>query len=115
MVDLGACWKQDTGFPLPLGGNCIRRVLDPETMREVTAILKKSIEYSLANRNEAVEYALGFARDMGRDLADQFVGMYENDWTIDYGTTRRGAIKMLLDRDHAADLVPSVEAIDFVT
>ena len=114
VIDLGAWWKQETGLPLPLGGNCIRRDLGGDAMREITGILKESIEYSLGHRGEAVEYALGFARDMGRDLADKFVGMYVNEWTVDYGSIGRQAIRTLLDRGRAAGLVPGVRAVDFV-
>lgn len=115
VVDLGEWWKRTTGLPLPLGGNCIRRALGRAAMSEVTAILKRSIEYSLAHRDEAVEYALQYARDMGRDLADRFVGMYVNEWTLDYGETGRRAVRELLSRAHQAGLVPDVGEIDFVS
>lgn len=114
VVDLGAWWKHSTGMPLPLGGNCIRRDLGTEAMTEVTGILKRSIEYSLAHRAEAVGYAVQFARDMGTELADRFVGMYVNNWTIDYGETGRQAVRELLRRGHEAGLVPEVREIDFV-
>jgi 1,4-dihydroxy-6-naphthoate synthase len=115
VVDLGEWWKRTTDLPLPLGGNCIRRALGQEAMSEVTAILKRSIEYSLAHRDEAVEYALQYARDMGRDLADRFVGMYVNEWTLDYGETGRRAVRELLSRAHQASLVPDIGKIDFVS
>ena len=114
VVDLGEWWHDQTQLPLPLGGNCIRRDLGPAAMREVTAVLKSSIEYSLAHRTEAVDHALGYARDMGRDLADRFVGMYVNDWTLDYGETGRRAIDELLRRGHQAGLVPPVTGEMFV-
>lgn len=114
VVDLGAWFKALTDLPLPLGGNCIRRDLGIEAMTEVAGILKRSIEFSLANRTEAVEYALGFARDMGSDLADEFVGMYVNDWTIDYGDAGRRAIHELLRRAHEIGMVPPVSDIDFI-
>jgi len=114
VVDLGEWWKRTTELPLPLGGNCIRCDLGTPAMNEVAAILRESIEYSLAHRQEAVEYALQFARDMGRDLADRFVGMYVNEWTIDYGETGRRAIRELLRRGHEIGMVPKVERIDFV-
>ena len=85
LLDTGKWWHQKTGLPLPLGGNCIRRDLGRETMQEVTDILKQSIQFSLDHREEAVEYALQFGRDLNRKLADQFVGMYVNHWTLDYG------------------------------
>ena len=114
VVDLGDWWKRSTGLPLPLGGNCIRRDLGAEAMTEVTRILKRSIEYSLAHRAEAVDYAVQFARDMGKELADRFVGMYVNEWTIDYGDTGRRAVRELLRRGSEAGLVPEVGDIDFV-
>ena len=85
IVDLGAWWYEKTKLPLPLGGNCIRKDLGPKVCQEVTDILKQSIQYSLDHRAEAVEYALQFGRDLDRKLADQFVGMYVNNWTLDYG------------------------------
>lgn len=114
VVDMGAWWKESTGLPLPLGGNCIRRDLGMDEMEEVTAILKRSIEFSLAHRDEAVAHALQYARDMGHDLADKFVGMYVNDWTVDYGDAGREAVRELLRRGHEAGLVPEVESIDFI-
>ncbi len=114
VVDLGQWWKSTTGLPLPLGGNCIRRDLGKQAMTEIAAILKNSIEYSLAHRPAAVEHALQYARDMGKDLADRFVGMYVNDWTIDYGETGRRAIRELLRRGHEAGLVPDLLSLDFV-
>ncbi|MBU0717723.1 MAG: ABC transporter substrate-binding protein [Planctomycetes bacterium] len=114
VIDLGEWWKGETGLPLPLGGNCIRRSLGQEAMAEVVGILKRSIEYSLAHRAEAVEYALQYARDMGTELADEFVGMYVNRWTVDYGEDGRRAVDELLRRGHEAGLIPAVGKIDFV-
>lgn len=114
LVDLGAWWKESTGLPLPLGGNCIRRDLGTDAMNEVTAILKRSIEFSLEHRKEAVEHALQYARDMGYELADQFVGMYVNEWTVDYGDVGRNAVRELLRRGAEADIVPAVGDIDFI-
>lgn len=114
ILDLGAWWQDETGYPLPLGGNCIRRDLGLDAMHEITAILKASIQYSLDHRDEAVAYALGFARDMGHDLADRFVGMYVNQWTLDYGDVGRAAVQELLDRGAEAGLVPKVGGIDFI-
>jgi len=114
VVDLGQWWKQETGLPLPLGGNCIRRDLGPRAMEEVTAVLKASIEFSLAHRSAAVEHALQYARDMGHDLADEFIGMYVNQWTLDYGDTGRQAVHELLRRGCEAGLVPPIDRIDFV-
>jgi len=114
VVDLGAWWHDETGYPLPLGGNAIRRDLGEENMREIAAIIKSSIQYSLDHRGEAVQYALDYARDMGRDLADRFVGMYVNKWTLDYGDVGRSAVQELLARGHDAGLMPAVGPIDFV-
>jgi len=114
VVDLGEWWKKETDLPLPLGGNCIRRDHGAAVMAEVAGILKRSIEYSLAHRAAAVEHALQYARDMGTDLADRFVGMYVNDWTVDYGDTGRGAVRELLRRGHDAGLLPACDDIDFV-
>jgi len=114
VVDLGKWWKETTDLPLPLGGNCIRRALGHDAMNEVAAIIKRSIEYGLQHREEAVEHALRYARDMGKELADKFVGMYVNEWTIDYGETGRRAVRELLRRGHEAGLVPDVGEIDFV-
>lgn len=114
VVDLGAWWKQETDMPLPLGGNCIRRSLGQEAMTEVAGILKQSIEFSLAHRDQAVAHALQYARDMGHDQADEFVGMYVNQWTIDYGDTGRRAVRELLKQGRKAGLIPSVGKIDFV-
>ena len=114
IVDLGQWWKDTTGLPLPLGGNCIRRELGREAMTEITAILKSSIEYSLAHRTEAVEHALQYARDMGKDLADRFVGMYVNESTLDYGEVGRRAVRELLRLGQQAGLVPALGELDFV-
>ncbi len=115
IVDLGAWWMEKTKLPLPLGGNVIRRDLGTKVMQEVTDILKRSIQYSLDHRKEAVEYALQFGRDLNRDLADQFVGMYVNHWTLDYGDRGREAITRLLRAGADAEIVPAIEKIDFVT
>jgi 1,4-dihydroxy-6-naphthoate synthase len=114
VVDLGAWWHEQTGLPLPLGGNCIRKDLGKPVMQEVTDLLKRSIQFSLDHRKEAVEYALQFGRDLNRDLADKFVGMYVNDWTLDYGPRGREAITTLLKRGSDAGLVPAIGKIEFV-
>jgi len=114
VTDLGVWWQGETGLPLPLGGNVIRRDLGSESMREVSQILRASIQYSLDHRAEAVAYALDFARDMGTELADKFVGMYVNHWTLDYGEKGRAAVRELLRRGHEAGLVPDAGTIDFV-
>ncbi len=114
IVDLGEWWHMDTGLPLPLGGNAIRRDLGDREMREIATILHRSIEFSLGRREEAVAYALGFARDMEAELADQFVGMYVNKWTLDFGNVGRGAVRTLLDRGLEAGLLPPCGDIDFI-
>jgi 1,4-dihydroxy-6-naphthoate synthase len=114
VVDLGEHWKRTTGLPLPLGGNTIRRDLGREAMTEIAGVLKASIRYSLDHRDEAVSHAMKYARDMGFDLADKFVGMYVNDWTIDYGPKGREAIRLLLTRGAEAGLTPAVGEIDFI-
>ncbi|RME40297.1 MAG: ABC transporter substrate-binding protein [Planctomycetota bacterium] len=114
VADLGAWWKEQTDLPLPLGGNVIRRALGAEAMREVSGILRRSIEYGLTHREEAVAYALDFARDMGEELADRFVGMYVNEWTVDYGPVGKRAIRELLRQGYEAGLVPGVGDIEFV-
>ena len=114
VVDLGVWWAQQTNLPLPLGGNCIRKDLGPAAMQEVTDILKRSIQYSLDHRAQAVEYALQFGRDLDRNLADRFVGMYVNHWTLDYGAKGREAISTLLARGARAGLVPPADEIEYV-
>ncbi|HZL36461.1 MAG TPA: MqnA/MqnD/SBP family protein [Tepidisphaeraceae bacterium] len=115
LVDMGVWWHQKTGLPLPLGGNCIRKDLGRKAMQEVTDIIKHSIRFSLDHRREAVDYALQFGRDLDRKLADQFVGMYVNDWTLDYGPKGRAAITRLLAEGAKAGLVPDAGEIEYVT
>jgi 1,4-dihydroxy-6-naphthoate synthase len=115
VVDLGVWWFEKTGLPLPLGGNCVRKDLGPKVCQEVTDIIRRSIQYSLDHRAQAVEYALQFGRDLDRKLADQFVGMYVNDWTLDYGPRGREAITRLLSEGAKAGLVPPIDKIEFVT
>jgi len=114
VVDLGVWWMEQTGLPLPLGGNCIRKDLGAQTMQEVTDVLKRSIRFSLDHRAQAVDYALQFGRDLDRSLADKFVGMYVNDWTLDYGVRGREAITTLLKRGADAGLVPPVDTFEFI-
>jgi 1,4-dihydroxy-6-naphthoate synthase len=114
IVDLGVWWHEQTGLPLPLGGNCIRKDLGREAMLEITDVLKQSIQYSLDHRAPAVEYALQFGRDLDRNLADRFVGMYVNDWTLDYGPRGREAITRLLGEGAKAGIVPAIGEIEYV-
>ncbi|MCZ2343852.1 MAG: 1,4-dihydroxy-6-naphthoate synthase [Bacteroidales bacterium] len=114
VVDLGVWWQQRTGLPLPLGGNVVRKDLGAETMQEESRLIRQSIRYGLEHRQEALAYALGYARDMEVDLADRFVGMYVNDWTLDYGERGRAAIRKLLDEGHRAGIIPNPVALEFV-
>jgi 1,4-dihydroxy-6-naphthoate synthase len=114
VVDLGVWWQQQTGLPLPLGGNVIRRDMGGEAMQEVTDILRRSIQYSLDHRKEAVDYSLQFGRDLNSDLADRFVGMYVNHWTLDYGPRGREAISRLLAEGSRAGIVPEIPPIQFI-
>ena len=114
VADLGIWWQDRTGLPLPLGGNCIRKDLGRETMQEVTDILKRSIQYSLDHRAEAVEYALAFGRDLNRELADEFVGMYVNHWTLDYGDRGRAAVERLLREGAEKGYVPPAKGLEFI-
>jgi 1,4-dihydroxy-6-naphthoate synthase len=114
VVDLGVWWQEKTGLPLPLGGNAVRRDLGPELMRQISGLLRQSIRYGLDHRDEALAYALRYARDMDKPLADRFVGMYVNDWTLDYGARGREAVCRLLEEGHRAGLVPGPVVPDFV-
>jgi 1,4-dihydroxy-6-naphthoate synthase len=114
VVDLGVWWQEKTGLPLPLGGNVVRRDLGAETMRTISRLLKESIRYALAHRQDALAYALRYARDMDLALADRFVGMYVNDWTLDYGPRGRAAVQRLLAEGHKAGIIPSPVAVEFV-
>lgn len=113
LVDLGAWWQSETGLPLPLGGNVVRRDLGPERIVRIARLLKQSIQYALDHREEAMAYALSFARGLDPALADRFVGMYVNEWTLDYGPRGREAVRTLLQRAADEGLVPRVE-VEFV-
>jgi 1,4-dihydroxy-6-naphthoate synthase len=110
IVDLGRWWKKETGLPLPLGGNVVRRDLGPEKIARISRVLSRSIEYGLAHRDAALTHAMRYARGLDRPRADRFVGMYVNDWTRRYGPEGRRAVQLLLDRGHAAGLIPAVKA-----
>jgi 1,4-dihydroxy-6-naphthoate synthase len=112
--DLGVWWQERTGLPLPLGGNVVRKDLGAETMRTVSRLIKESIQYALDHRREALNYALKYARDMDVELADKFVGMYVNDWTLDYGDRGRAAIRKLLGEGHRAGVIPNPVELEFV-
>jgi 1,4-dihydroxy-6-naphthoate synthase len=114
VLDLGAWWKQETGLPLPLGGNAVRRDLGPDLMARLTRLVRDTVRYSLAHRADALRYALGFARGMDPTVADRFVGMWVNDMTVDCGPRGREAVQTLLDRGHAAGIIPRAVRVDFV-
>jgi 1,4-dihydroxy-6-naphthoate synthase len=114
IVDLGEWWYEETGLPLPLGANVIRRDLGPEKIRVITSLLKQSIQYSLEHRERGLEYAMTYARDMETELADKFVGMYVNDYTLDYGDSGRTAVQELLNRGHESGVIPHRVDADFV-
>jgi 1,4-dihydroxy-6-naphthoate synthase len=114
IVDLGAWWYKKTGLPLPLGGNAIRRSLGQQLMSEVGHALKESIQYALDHREEALAYAMQFARDLDSQLADKFVGMYVNERTIDYGADGRDAVRRLLAMGHEAGIIPHEARVEFV-
>ena len=113
--DLGAWWgRENNDLPLPLGGNVIHKRLDPSLRKNTSDILHESIRYSLDHRPAAVEHALQYARDMGRDLADKFVGMYVNHWTLDYGEAGRRSIELFLKRAFDQKLIPRTPTLEFV-
>ena len=114
IVDLGKWWQKMTGLPLPLGGNAIRRDLGSELMLQVGTALRDSIQYALDHREEALAYAMQFARDLDPQLADKFVGMYVNERTIDYGPDGREAVRRLLDMGHKAGIIPHAAKVEFV-
>ncbi|MCY4401579.1 MAG: ABC transporter substrate-binding protein [Candidatus Poribacteria bacterium] len=114
IIDLGEWWYEVTGLPLPLGANVIRRNLGTEKIRDITSLLKQSIQYSLDHRELGLEYAMTYARDMETDLADKFVGMYVNDYTLDYGDNGRTAVQELLNRGHEAGVIAHKVDADFV-
>ncbi|MCG3199425.1 MAG: 1,4-dihydroxy-6-naphtoate synthase [bacterium] len=114
VVDLGVWWQEQTGLPLPLGANAIRKGLGEEVMLEVSDLLTDSIRYSLDHREEAVRHAMQWARDMDIPLADKFVGMYVNHWTLDYGERGREAIRTLLRVGYEKGLIPNPVELEFV-
>jgi 1,4-dihydroxy-6-naphthoate synthase len=110
VVDLGRWWKQETGLPLPLGGNVVRRDLGPEQIGRISRALGRSIEYGLSHRDDALDHALQYARGLDRSRADRFVGMYVNEWTRGYGPEGRRAVQLLLDRAADAGRIPAIKA-----
>ena len=113
IVDFGEWWDRETGLPLPLGGNVIRRDLGQEDIVEISRLLRESIQYGLDHRKEALDYAMQFARDLDVETADRFVGMYVNDRTVDYGEEGRRAVQLLFDRAHEAGLIPKAIQAEF--
>lgn len=113
-VDLGEWWHEKTGLPLPLGANAIRKDLGPDVIREVNRLLYESIKYGLEHRQEALDYALQYGRDLDQARADRFVGMYVNDWTLDFGPRGREAVRCLLAEGHSAGIIPQAVEPEFV-
>jgi 1,4-dihydroxy-6-naphthoate synthase len=114
ILDLGKWWFEQTGLPLPLGGNAIRRELGPELIATITKALRDSIQYALDHREEALAYAMQFARDLDQQLADRFVGMYVNERTLDYGDDGKEAVRRLLDMGHKSGIIPHQPNVEFV-
>ena len=114
VIDLGQWWRDETGLPLPLGGNAIRRSLGEDTMRLVTKALRESIQHALDHREEALAYAMQFARDLDTQLANRFVSMYVNERTLNYGDDGRDAIRKLLELGHQRGIIPHPVKVDFV-
>lgn len=114
ILDLGKWWFELTGLPLPLGGNAIRRELGPELIAGITKALRDSIQYALDHREEALAYAMQFARDLDQQLADRFVGMYVNERTLDYGDDGKEAVKRLLEMGHKSGIIPHEPQVEFV-
>ncbi|HWA97102.1 MAG TPA: MqnA/MqnD/SBP family protein [Pirellulales bacterium] len=114
VLDTGKWWLETTGLPLPLGANAIRKDLGAEAMHEVNRLLKESIRYGLEHRAEALDYALQYGRDLDRAKADTFVGMYVNDWTLDFGPRGREAVRRLLAEGHRAGVIPQLVEPEFI-
>ncbi|HZV59465.1 MAG TPA: MqnA/MqnD/SBP family protein [Candidatus Eremiobacteraceae bacterium] len=114
VIDLGIWWKEQTGLPLPLGGNAVRRALGPAVGRQIAKTIRDSVSYGLEHREEALNYAMQFARDMDTELADKFVGMYVNKWTLGYGDRGKKAVKELIDRGTAAGILAGPPTIEFL-
>ena len=113
IIDLGQWWMSETGLPLPLGGTAIKKSLGPELIAHVSKLLRQSIEYGLENREIAVRHSMKYGRGMEESLTDKFVGMYVNDYTIDYGERGRAAVRLLLERAHDAGIIPRPVRLEF--
>ncbi len=114
VLDLGEWWHKETGLPLPMGGNVIRRDLGPDLIKEVSQLLRESIGYSLEHREDALQYAMQFARDMDPALADRFVAMWVNELTLDYTDRGREAVRRLLEEGFQKGIIPKQVAVEFV-
>jgi 1,4-dihydroxy-6-naphthoate synthase len=114
VVDLGVWWHEQTGLPLPLGGNAVRKALGPALGLQIAKTIRDSVEYGLEHREEALNYAMQFARDMETEIADKFVGMYVNRWTLGYGERGKQAVRALIERGTAAGLLPGPPEIEFL-
>ena len=115
IVDLGVWWNDQTGLPLPLGANAIRKDLGSQVIEDVNRLLRESIDYGLEHRQDALDYALGFGRGLDPNQADRFVGMYVNDWTLDFGERGRNAVRELLRQGAQAGIIPRPVEPEFVT
>jgi 5,8-dihydroxy-2-naphthoate synthase len=115
VIDLGVWWNEQTGLPLPLGGNAVRRALGPALGLQIAKTIKDSVEYGLEHREEALNYAMQFARDMETEIADKFVGMYVNRWTLGYGDRGKLAVRTLIERGTAAGLLPGPPDVEFLS
>jgi 1,4-dihydroxy-6-naphthoate synthase len=114
VIDLGIWWQEQTGLPLPLGGNAVRRALGPRLGRQIAKTIRASVSYGLEHREEALNYAMQFAREMDTELADKFVGMYVNKWTLGYGEKGKQAVKELISRGTKAGLLPAPPTVEFL-
>jgi 1,4-dihydroxy-6-naphthoate synthase len=114
VIDLGVWWHELTGLPLPLGGNAVRRALGPELGRQIAKTIRDSVAYGLEHREEALNYAMQFAREMDSELADKFVGMYVNKWTLGYGEKGKKAVRELIERGTVAGLLPGPAEVEFL-
>lgn len=114
VIDMGVWWYEKTGLPLPLGGNVVRKDLGADIISEASRLIRESIHYGLDHRKEALAYALQYGRDLDTGLADKFVGMYVNDWTVDYGEKGRKAVQLLLSEGHKAGVIPHPVLVEFV-
>ncbi|HUS38766.1 MAG TPA: MqnA/MqnD/SBP family protein, partial [Pirellulales bacterium] len=113
-VDLGQWWQNETDLPLPLGANAIRKDLGEDRIHEINRLLKASIQYALDHREDALAYALQFGRDLDSSQADKFVGMYVNQWTLDFGPKGREAVRLLLRRGHESGVIDELVEPEFV-